>query len=123
MDAELQRYYKTVVDSIKLLSLPYRKQKEFLPDFVDHRFEIMDSFQHAFVLLPQLVENKIIPTKALADILRLKNMVDLTINMESLYDLSDKKLEKNEYWVSTQSLAIKILPLLGENYDNEELWV
>ncbi|HNI43869.1 MAG TPA: hypothetical protein PK230_04175 [Chitinophagales bacterium] len=71
----LDNNYKTVVESIRMLSTPYNEQKALLPDFVYVPYDVLSGYEAAFGLLPQLIEDHRFSFEAIAAQLRLYNQV------------------------------------------------
>ena len=111
---DIDRYYKKVIESVKLLALPYEQQKLFFPAFVDAPFEVLDTFGHAFLLLPQLVEDNRFSNAGIGSLLRLWNMIELTARTPELKDLEEDQFSTHESWEKVRGLARDALIRIGE---------
>lgn len=114
MQDDYERYYNTIVDSIKFLALPASGQKELLPSYVDVPFEVLDSFENAFLLLPQLVERSFFSNTALASILRLHTMVRMAGS--HLEEIDPDGMNRTDHPIldEIREAARRILVLLNE---------
>jgi hypothetical protein len=106
--------YKKISESIKLLTLPCKEQKNYFPEFVDYSFEIVDSYHNAFLLLPELIENNYFSYLSIASLIRLNNFIDFAISNSAFYELDEEQLEKNDQWLNIQRLARESLERMGE---------
>lgn len=93
---ELNSYYNTLINSIIVLSLKYEDQKNNLPDYVDLPFEVIDDFDKAFCLFPELIENNLFSLKSIADIIRLKNQIEFNLTKPVFFELDDIKFKEHE---------------------------
>ena len=111
---DLIRYNKTVIESIKLLALPYEEQSEYFPSFVDTPFEILDTFEKAFLLLPQLVEENHFSNNGIASLLRIHNWVTVVCNKPEFKDLDENQFKNHLDWEKLRYLAKEALIVMGE---------
>lgn len=107
--------YRKIAESLKLLSLPYDEQVQCLPDFVDAPFEVLDTFYNAFLLMPSLIEDEIFTYQAIAEILRLHNLIEMTARNPDLSDLDEVQFSTFEEWNKIREMASEIVLMLGEN--------
>lgn len=108
------RKYKKLTESLKLLSLPYSEQAKFIPDFADIPFEVIDTFENAFLFLPELIENKQLSVSGLACLLRLHNMINLISSDPRLKDFTETEFESAKEWAMVRELARTCLTTIGE---------
>jgi len=113
---EIERYYKKLIASLKLISLNFNEQREYFPEFVDVPFEILDTFEKAFMLLPQLVELNIITYKAIPNLLRLHNLVNMELKSVDFETLEAEKLCNSEEWNKIRELSKETLNFMDEPF-------
>lgn len=106
--------YKKIVESLKLLALPFEDQKKCFPEFVDVPFEVLDTFDKVFYILPDIVENQKLKFNSIANLIRLKNLIDFTSSNPKLRDLDVEQFSKSEEWEKIRSFAKEIISELGE---------
>ena len=99
--------YKILVESLKLIAIPYEKQIKVLPNFVNAIDEIISTFYDSFLLLPQIIEEDLISKKAIAAILRCFNWIDLLSRKEGC--LTTESLKTDDSWEKVRNLAKKAL--------------
>ncbi|UYQ95400.1 hypothetical protein MKQ68_09850 [Chitinophaga horti] len=102
---EIERYYKILTESLKLLSLDFDEQKDFFPEFVDVPFEILDSFQNAFILLPQILEAKRINCDVMPDLLRLNNLINSALAHPDFDTLEALEMCTSENWEKIREIS------------------
>ncbi|QJB35679.1 hypothetical protein HF329_32025 [Chitinophaga oryzae] len=109
---ELKNEYNALINSLRLLVLPFDEQKSCLPSFADVKDEVLNIFFEAFLRIPPIVEKGIIPYNAIASILRLNNeitLIELDESLKSLAAFIDSK-----EWNHIRKLADIALTELGE---------
>ncbi len=111
---DLIRYNKTIIESIKLLALPYEQQSEYFPSFVDTPFEILDTFENAFLLLPQLVEENYFSNNGIASLLRIHNWIAMVCSKPVLKDLDENQFDNHSDWKKLRDLAKEAIIAMGE---------
>jgi hypothetical protein len=111
---DLIRYNKKIIESVKLLSLSYDEQREYFPNFVDTPFEILDTFENAFLLLPQLVENNFFNNSSVANILRIHNLVAYILRNVDLEDIQSPQ------WAKLKVLANEAVIVMGEKIEKPD---
>src|SRR5688500_8460327 len=111
---ELDMHYKKVIESLKLMSLPYEEQKLYFPDFVEIPFEVLDTFDNAFLLMPKLIENGLFSNKGIAWVLRLHNTINLLASNPNFKDLEEGQFRDNEEWDKIREFSKEVLRQLGE---------
>jgi hypothetical protein len=111
---ELQEQYRRVLESLKLLSASEEQQEEYLPEFADIPDDVTSSFENAFLLLPQLIDNNSFSNSSLASILRLYNKMQWCLRNVGLDDFS------NEEWNKVRRLARETLHLIGESLEKPD---
>lgn len=117
---EIERYYKKITESLKLLSLNFNEQKEYFPDFVDIPFEILDTFENAFILLPQLLESNKITYNVVPNLLRLHSLINLELKSPEFENLEVEKLCNSESWNRIRDMSKEIIKLMGESYEKPD---
>lgn len=114
--------YKILVNSLKLLSLSYEKQRYFLPDFVGDdviQDDVVSEFCDAIRLLPQLMDRHEVSYLTVNIILRCYLWVDDNVFDDSLTVESFKNGEK---WNRVRRLAREALKEMGEALTPPEDW-
>lgn len=106
--------YKQISESLKLLVLPYEEQKSYFLDFVDLPFELLDTYHNAFLLIPNLIENKYYDYDVIANLIRLENIITFTINNPSFDSMDETVLIGNEDWNRIRNLSKEILKQMNE---------
>ena len=48
----IENNYRFVIESLKLLTVSFEEQKQYLPLFADVADEVISSFENGFLLLP-----------------------------------------------------------------------
>ncbi len=108
-------YQRTkIIESIKLLALPYSEQIICFPDFVDVPFEVLDTFGNNFLVLPQLIENHCFSYQGIAWLLRLNNLINMLVNDIELKNLEEEQFKNHPKWKSLRLMARDTLIELGE---------
>jgi hypothetical protein len=105
-------HYKILVDSLKLLALPYAEQKKMFPNFVYCPLEIVDTFSDAFLLLPMIIEANLLSNIAIAHLVRIKIYFDERMNDSDFDYTNELDYELNEKWVNLRLLAKNTLDIL-----------
>jgi hypothetical protein len=117
----INRQYKKITESLRLISLPFEDQVQCFPKFVEVPFEVIDTFENAFLLLPSLIESEIINYKIIANLLRLYNLVNITSSNPKFSDLDDEQFSKSDEWNRVRELSKKTLQLMGEPIQKPDL--
>ncbi len=112
-----QRYYKKIVESLKLLSLPFNEQKKYFPVFVDVPFEILDTFDKAFLLLPKVIEARKVKYDAIANLLRLHHLINSVVNNSDFQHMMEEQINEYKEWIKIRELAKEILQIMKEMLD------
>lgn len=103
-----------LIASLQLLAQDYEKQKKLFPKFVDIPFEILDTFEKSFQMLPILLENKIMDCEVVPSILNLHNLVNLELKNPN-FDLEEAEVLCNsKSWQNLRLMAKNILIQLNE---------
>jgi len=102
--------YKSLVESLKLLSCTEDEQRKLLPDFVVLEDEVLSLFDDAFLLSPELIENDLLPNQAIASMIRCNNFIDISLGKWEKLDENEIK----EFWVKLKDLATITLVKMGE---------
>ncbi len=107
----LDLYYNRLIDSLKLLALPYNEQKKKFESFVDTPFEIIDVFDNNFKQLPKLIEKDVLSNIQIAEIIRLNNLIDFTLTNPKFKDLEEEQFANAPEWNNIRLFAKEILQL------------
>jgi hypothetical protein len=110
----LDFFYRKILESLKLLAMPFGIQKKCFEDFVDAPFEVLDTFDNAFLHLPELIEDGRFLNMEIASLLRLHNMIDFTASRPELKDLDEDQFSTHVSWNRIRAQAKELLLLLGE---------
>ncbi|KGO81504.1 hypothetical protein Q763_07605 [Flavobacterium beibuense F44-8] len=119
-EEDFKRYYKKLVENIKWLCLPFKEQKEYLPDFTDRPFEVLDGYVKAFVLLPQLIDNRYLSLEATGALVRLYINVDFALCSPDFGKIPDDKMDGFKDWVKLNSLAKQALRVMNETEEKPD---
>jgi len=104
--------YSLLVNSLKLLGLPYEDQRNILPDFVDNiQDDIVSEFDNAFMLLPQLMEQNKVSYEAVKLILSCYILMKINVSNS---ELSERAFENHESWERIRNLAKQALDEMKE---------
>lgn len=113
---DLDIVYKNLIDALNLLSSNFNDQKKMFPHFVDIPFEILDSYQNAFMLLPELLEFNKINCKDLPNLLRLHNLINLELNNPNFELLNEDVICNSDEWNKIRLIAnVLLLKMEGES--------
>ena len=110
----LNLHHKQMLESLKLLAMPFSVQKKCFEDFVDAPFEVLDTFDDAFLQLPKLVEVGRFSNMEIASILKLHNMINFTASRPELMDLDENQFSTHVSWNRIREQSKELLILLGE---------
>lgn len=113
-EEDFKRYYKRLVENIKWLCLPFKEQKEYLPDFTDRPFEVLDGYMKVFYLMPQLIDNHFLSLEAVSALIRLYINVDFTLSHPDFETMPEDKIDDFENWKRLSLLAKKALRVMNE---------
>jgi hypothetical protein len=111
---KIETYYTKLIESLKLLSLNFNEQKKYFPEFVDVPFEILDTFEKAFMLLPQLMELNKITCKVIPNLLRLHNLINIELRNPNFDSIESEKLCNSEEWDKIRKIARDTLQIVGK---------
>ena len=114
-------HYKNITESLKLLSLSFEEQVKYFPHFVDVPFEVIDTFGNAVLLLPGVIESGKLGKKAIASILRLRNVINITLSNPDFKDLDDEQFKVSDEWDKVREMAKDTLQLMGEPLGKPDL--
>ncbi len=106
-DTSLEYKQSLLIDSLKNLSKSYEEQINLFPDYVDVFDEILSDFGNAFLLLPSLMEARIVSYEAVINILKCNNLIDLNLSNET--KLTDESFENDNSWNLVRELALNAL--------------
>lgn len=112
MDTRIQ--FNKVIESLKLLALPFEEQEKYFPEFVEVPFEVIDTFDNAVLQLPLLIELDNFDNKAIASILRLQNLINITSSNPKFKDLDDEQFRTADEWNKVREMARDTLQVMGE---------
>jgi len=110
----LDFFYRKTLESLKLLAMPFDIQKKCFEDFVDAPFEVLDTFDNAFLQLPELIEDGRFSNLEIASILRLCNLINFTASKPELKNLDENQFSTHVSWNRIREQAKELLILLGE---------
>jgi hypothetical protein len=108
----LNRYRQQIIESLKLLAIPYRDQCTLFPDFADKPFEVIDTYENAFLLLPPLIEIDAFPNYTIAGLVRIHNAINLALRSPELRDLDPMQFEHAPGWNEIRNMAKEVLTQL-----------
>lgn len=104
--------YSLLVNSLKLLGLPYEDQRKILPDFVGNiQDDVVSEFDNAFMLLPQLMDQKKVSCEAVKSILSCYILIEMNVSNP---ELPERAFENHDSWNRVRSLAEQALNIMGE---------
>lgn len=108
--------YNFLVNSLKLVALPFEKQKTLLPDFIGDNIQndIVTEFDNAFRLLPQLMDENKLSYLAVKEILSCYILMDLNVHNT---DMTDESFKSDELWDKVRTLAGEALKEMGESLE------
>ena len=108
---EIENQYKSLVESLRILALPYEEQRSCLPNYVIVQDEVIAMFDDAFLLLPQIIDAEFLDKKSIASIIRCFNWMNImTRNNEIDVDF----LKNNDGWQKVRYLATQALTDIKE---------
>lgn len=105
--------YNYIINSLKLMSLPYDRQILYFPDFADIPDEIVSNFETAFLYLPEVIEEGYFSNVIIASIIRTYNKFSWCLRNIGIENLESKE------WDEVRYMANKIL--VSINIDNFNL--
>ena len=111
--------YNSLVESLKLIAISYDEQIEVLPDFVEIVDEIISTFCDSFLQMPQIIENDLLSKKAIAEIIRCFNWIDLLSRQEQM--LNKEALKSADSWEKARHFAKKALEEMKEKIVKPDL--
>ena len=88
---ELKVKYNNLIESLYLLSLPFKEQEKAVPDLVLVYDEVTSSFEDAFLLTPSIIESEILSYSIIANVIRCYNLMEMNLRNESPTYLEDFK--------------------------------
>ena len=103
---ELKVKYNNLIESLYLLSLPFKEQEKAVPDFVLVYDEVISSFEDAFLLTPSIIESEILSYSIIANVIRCYNLMEMNLRTESPTYLEDFK--SGSSWNKIRIFAGKI---------------
>ncbi len=106
--------YKSIIESLRTLSLPFDEQVKCFPAFVDVPFEVLDDFDNAIILSPKVIESGKLDYHVIADLIRLHNLIEFTARNPAFKDLEEKQFSEADEWNRVRKLAKELLLLMGE---------
>jgi hypothetical protein len=115
-DELVEYHYKAMITSLKLLTIPYDEQKERFQNFNNVRlcFELTNTYQIAFVLLPQVIEQRYFDYNVIANLIHLNNRIDSFFGNPNYEGLDDKSLFNTKSWLEIVEIAKETLLMHGE---------
>lgn len=106
--------YTILVCSLENLSKAYEEQINSFPEFVDVFDEVISDFDNAFHLLPLLMDENLIPYKAVTEIIRCNNLIELNLSIEERK--TDESFRDGEVWNLVREYASNAVALLKKNF-------
>jgi hypothetical protein len=105
--------YKLLVDSLRLIGLSYKNQKDFLPDFVGDNVQddVVSEFDNAFKLVPRLMDANKLSYLAVNKILSCFILMDVNVSNP---DITAEDFKYDESWERVRKLAREALEAMGE---------
>jgi len=114
-------HYKELIESLKLLALPFKEQLLCFPEFADVPWEVLDTFDNSFLLLPKLIEDEKFKYNVIANIIRLHNFINLTCSNPSFKNLDYEQFDSTEEWNKIRIFAMETLTLIGEPLEKPDI--
>jgi hypothetical protein len=112
---EIKDSYNVLVQSIMLVASTYETQIATLPEFVHSPDEIALIYNDAYLITPQLKEQKLISLNTLPILKELDDLFDAMSEDKSLWTF--EKLKDDKSWKRSRELAFLILEELGVSYN------
>ncbi|MEM6376683.1 MAG: hypothetical protein AAF705_00590 [Bacteroidota bacterium] len=111
-------HYSLLVNSLKLLNLPYEDQRKILPDFVsDIQDDIVSDFDNSFMLLPQLTEQEKVSYEAVKLILNCYVLIEMNLSNP---ELPERAFENHKSWARVRDLAKQALSEMKEELSHPD---
>lgn len=117
---ETERYVEAFVAALKYLALEYAEQVEYQPNFVDVPFEILDTYEKAFVLLPQIIDANKVECKAISNLLRIHNLIGGQLAHPEFDTRDEIELCNSREWNLIRGLAKESLSQMGQQCDKPD---
>ncbi|MDD6209893.1 MAG: hypothetical protein PUB21_04725 [Bacteroidales bacterium] len=115
-----EKFYNTLVQSLRLVASPADIQIKSLPDFVCIADEIALTYDETYVLLPQIAEeDKRFTPQVMETLKELDRLFGEMSEDKTLWDID--QLKENLKWEKSRLLAYEALQLLGEPYEFPDL--
>lgn len=111
--------YNNLLQSLRLVAAPPEIQISSMPQFVSLPDEIALTFNDAYLISSQLVDENIISIQAFLLLKELSELFDNMSQDKSLWTL--QKLENDNSWKLSRQLAIKVLQELDEPFGRPNL--
>lgn len=96
---EHQQQLDILIKSLDLLASSVEDLERTLPAFVNVGEDVISEFENGFLLLPQLIENKMLSTDSIVSMLRLNNKVQWCLR-----NIGEEYFS-NEEWNKVRALA------------------
>ncbi len=109
----LEEQYRALIESIKLAAAPYSMQISNMPSYVNIVDEVVNTYEEAFYLLPELIINNYVSKEATASLIKLFTWINLTSKDESL--CTTDALRTNVRWGEIRKYAKESLDTLDES--------
>jgi hypothetical protein len=107
-------HFRKLVESLKLLVLPAEKQAELFEPYVDFSFEVFDSYQNAFLLMPPLIEQGRFSFVQVANMIRLSNFIHIIFSADGDGEIHSLNRSNDVLRATVRSLASELLDSFGE---------
>jgi hypothetical protein len=102
--------YKLLIDSLENLAKKYEDQVSSYPGFVDVFDEVISDFTEAFLLLPNIMEERMLSYEAVREIIICRNMIALNLASEQLQ--TDESFELHASWNLLRQHAAAALAMI-----------
>ena len=107
--------YRMLLESLALMAAPADQQIASLPNFAAHAQEVMSTFDDAFLLVPQLVQDKRVSASAELALKRIALFLESEPITWSWGDRPERELLRTEPFFSTlREMATGAFSALGE---------
>lgn len=107
-------HFRKLVESLRLLVLPAEKQVEVFEPYVDFSFEVFDSYQNAFLLMPPLIEQGRFSFMQIANMIRLSNFIYILCSADDNDEIYSPNSSNDVLRATVRSLASELLDSFGE---------
>jgi len=116
-------HYKQLIESLRLIAMSESQSfiNEYFENFVDIPFEVADTYLNAFTLLPQLIEKKYFSFEVIANLIRLENFINSSLNDPDFEKYSNEDFFQNRRWQMVIKLSKETLIMMNISIIKPEL--